>query len=334
MVRLFIYEFVSAGGLGANPPASLLREGWAMLRAIAEDFAAIPGVYVTTLIHAEHRDTIGHECRRIAAQEEPDAFRACAANADATLVIAPEFNDHLLERSHWVCSAGRRLLGSLPTAVRLAGDKLATAQHWIARGVRTPGTIVASVEPPTEFDPPWVCKPRHGAGSQATFLVRARNDWPAAFDQASADWPAGDLVVQPLVPGMACSIAFLAGPAQQGPLIAAAQRLSDDGRFQYQGGRLPLSRSLQDRAIHVARSALAGIDGLQGFVGIDLILGSADDGTEDYAIEINPRLTTSYLGLRRLCRDNLAQAWLDVVAGQHAKLHWRTETVEFDANSG
>ena len=38
------------------------------------------------------------------------------------------------------------------------------------------------------------------------------------------------------------------------------------------------------------------------------MLGDDPAGADDVVIEINPRLTTSYLGLRRLARDNLADA--------------------------
>jgi tyramine---L-glutamate ligase len=118
------------------------------------------------------------------------------------------------------------------------------------------------------------------------------------------------------------------------PLMPAEQCIADDGRFTYRGGRLPLRASLHDRAVHVAQAAIQGVSGLQGYVGVDLILGAAEDGSEDHAIEINPRLTTSYIGLRRLCRGSLAQAWLDVLGGREVMLKWRQSVVEFGAEGG
>jgi tyramine---L-glutamate ligase len=301
-----------------------------MLQAVADDFAQITGIHVTTLVDHLVAASPGHACRRVAPDEEADAFRDCASRADATLVIAPECDDVLQERSRWVLEAGGRLLGSLPVAVRLAGDKDAVHRHWQARAVRTPATVHASSSPPTAFGPPWVCKPRRGAGSQATFLVGTAADWPAVFAQAVAAWPTGELLAQPFVAGSAASVSFLLGPDQCAPLMSAAQHLSDDGRFQYRGGRVPLPPPLGDRAVCLAQSALMGIDGLQGYLGVDLVLGAPPDGSEDYAIEINPRLTTSYIGLRRLCRDNLAEAWLDVRRGATVKLGWGNGAVEFD----
>jgi predicted ATP-grasp superfamily ATP-dependent carboligase len=306
-LRLFVYEHVSAGGLGADAPESLRREGRAMLQAIAEDFALVPGVHVTTVADAP----------------ASQAFRARVVAADATLVIAPEFDGILLDRSQWVIEAGRRLLGSLPEPVRLAGDKLATHLHWHAQGVRSPRTMLAGGEPPP-FAPPWLCKPQHGAGSQEMMLVRDARAW--------AEWPGRQRIVQQYVSGVAASVAFLIGPQHCVALQPALQQLTDDGQFLYRGGRVPLPPSLCDRALRLGRAALHGIDGLQGYVGVDLVLGAADDGSEDYAIEINPRLTTSYIGLRRLCRDNLAQAWLDVLDGHDVRPEWRDGVVEFDAD--
>jgi predicted ATP-grasp superfamily ATP-dependent carboligase len=330
-VRLFVYECLSAGGLGADAPTSLRREGRAMLCAAIADFGCVPGMQVSTVLDQGFGEVRGCECRRVAVGKEPDAFRDFAAYADATLVIAPEFDDVLRQRSDWVLEVGGRLLGSCPEAISTVSDKLALFQFWQRQNVRTPATAHAIPTPPRGFGPPWVCKPRQGAGAQATFLVDDATAWPAAFATARAEWPAGDLLVQQFIPGTAASVAFLVGPGQCVPLMPATQSLSVDGRFHYLGGQtLPVP--LRDRAVRLARCAIAGIGGLQGYVGVDLVLGAAKDGSEDHAIEINPRLTTSYLGSRELCRDNLAAAWLDVLQGDSVKLAWRDGIVAFHAD--
>src|SRR5690606_21918601 len=68
-------------------------------------------------------------------------------------------------------------------------------------------------------------------------------------------------------------------------------------------------------AVALARRAVAAIDGMLGFVGVDMVL--TDDPDDDAVIEINPRLTTAYVGLRRLTKDNLA-AWLAPELGGQA----------------
>ena len=124
----------------------------------------------------------------------------------------------------------------------------------------------------------------------------------------------------------------LCGPAGNHALPACQQLLSTDGAFAYLGGRLPLPPPLDGRARKLAQAAIEALPQPRGYLGVDLILGEADDGSGDYVIEINPRLTTSYVGLRALARTNLAAAMLAVAAGQSPNLCFGDEQVEFTAD--
>lgn len=178
----------------------------------------------------------------------------------------------------------------------------------------------------------WVLKPRFGAGSTATYLIEDGARLRTALAEAEADgFSAGDLIVEPFLPGRAVSVAVIAAPAvARGPtpgkgegtgratlmpLPPATQELTADGRFRYQGGMLwggrpgPTAKRLQDLACR----AVAAVPGLAGYVGVDLLMGAA--AADDVVIEVNPRLTTSYVALRRACRGNLAAEMLRSVTG-------------------
>jgi predicted ATP-grasp superfamily ATP-dependent carboligase len=175
-----------------------------------------------------------------------------------------------------------------------------------------------------------VLKPRDGAGSQATRRIDDAAAWQRDYDVTVAEMPGRDFLVQKFQAGLACSVAFLVGRKQSIPLPPAQQVLSTDGRFQYQGGRLPLLPSQAERAVSLAARAVDGVDGLEGYIGVDLVLG--DDG-HDVAIEINPRLTTSYIGLRSLCRENLAAVWMRTLDGESdIELAWLPGSIAFSAN--
>ena len=336
-MRVFIYEETCATPrLGSSLAKSLQSEGWAMLSAALEDFARLPGLETLSLL-SDHPPSRGASLpflrsttAPIHPQEFQAAFRDLASNADGTLVIAPEFDDLLYERCRWVEKAGGRLLGPSSEAVRVAGDKLETARRLQAASVPTPPCVRIG----EHYDLGWpaVLKPRHGAGSQATFLVRDRGALADTKTQAEAAGVFGDFLLQPFVPGLACSVAFLLGPAGNLPLVPCRQDLSDDGRFHYLGGALPLPRLLSERAVRFGRRAVDAVPGLRGFVGVDLVLGEKDDGSEDWVIEINPRLTTSYIGLRALCQDNLASAMLAALqGGPLPRLKWQPGTIRFTA---
>jgi tyramine---L-glutamate ligase len=182
---------------------------------------------------------------------------------------------------------------------------------------------------------PAVCKPRFGAGSQATFLVHDWEELASCRARAEQEGWNGELLVQPYVPGLACSVAFLMGPEGNVALAPCRQHLSNDDRFHYMGGALPLPPDLAARAVVLGKRAVESLSGLRGYVGVDLVLGESSNGANDVVIELNPRLTTSYVGLRTLAEANLAQAMVHAALGRpFPSLQWRSGSVIFHPDGG
>ncbi len=300
-----------------------------MLSAILEDFQALRNVQVSTLVAPDfpHSLSVSHE--RVL-RDEREHFILLAQQADSTLVVAPEFDDLLLTRARLVEEVGGQLLGSTPEGISQTADKLALAQLWKDHQIRTPNTSLLH----KPQDERWairflaVLKPRFGAGSQLTYRLHEL-DTSQKTNIHEAQTRGMEFVVQPYVSGLASSVAFLIGPNGPVPLSPARQLISDDGNFTYLGGEIPLPQKFRQRAISLAQRAVECVSGLRGYVGVDLILGEADDGSQDFAIEINPRLTTSYIGLRQLAETNLAEAMLNVVQGANISLSWRDGVVRF-----
>jgi hypothetical protein len=215
--------------------------------------------------------------------------------------------------------------------VALAADKLALCQHLRELLIPTPECRqIQDGEMPADGSYPLVWKPRCGAGSLATFRVNDSDDWRRRQHELK-DWR-GEMLVQPFVAGSPASVAFLVGKEQQVALQPTAQILSQDGRFRYLGGRSPLSPQLGERAVRLAARAIGSLPGLHGYVGVDEVLGEAASGDQDYVIEINPRLTTSYVGLRALTENNLAAAMLQAVRDKRISVpQWKRAHAAFEA---
>ncbi len=335
-MRVFVYEFVTGGGAGQDLQLhpSLLAEGQAMAAAVIEDFAAIDSCKVVTTRDARLQPFHDPRCEVQVVQSqagEREAIERLAAEAEWTLVIAPETDGILPDRVLWAVDAGGRLLSPNLETIRLTSDKQVTCEYLRKAGVRAPqGCIVTppdlqAIRPPNGISFPAVLKPIDGCGSTETYLLSRWKDVPRIAT-------AGVMRLESFIPGMPASVAVLGGPAGHFPLPACEQQLSQDGRFGYVGGRTPIASEFSHRAQKLALAAIATLPHPCGYIGVDLILGKADDGSEDYVIEINPRLTTSYVGLRAICQSNLAGAMIDVANGRPPTLSWGRERVEFSAD--
>jgi predicted ATP-grasp superfamily ATP-dependent carboligase len=326
-MRLFVYEHLMAGGAGELTPASLLAEGCAMLTALVEDFATA-GHSVSTILDERAVwpfDLPAAVVRAGDADSRRVALARLARDADWSLMIAPEIGGQLLACCDAVLQAGGRLLGPSRRALEVCCDKHATAEQLRAADVSAPYGIALETgeSPPHGFPFPAVLKPCDGAGShQVKLLSEHPREWPLST---------GTMRLERLYAGEPTSIALLVGPHGKWTLPPCRQHLSDDGRFRYLGGSLPIEPALAERAERLARRAVAAVPGLFGYVGVDLVLGDDPDGRGDVVIEINPRLTTSYIGLRRMAEANLAAALLGVASGQTPRLAFGSSYIRFAA---
>ena len=278
-----------------------------MRRSIATDFAALAGNSTRVIVTLDARlpdDPGPWQTEPIAPGEYADRLRALARKADFTVLIAPETSGILAGLTRDLSEAGARLLGSTADAVELAGDKHRLAARLESLSIDTPPTrtIVPGAGLPSDTEYPAVLKPVDGAGSFDTFYVADAGNLPtAALAMPMA-------VLQPFIPGTPMSASFLVGPGREAWLIGVGiQRMAvRDGCFHYLGGTLPAPCP---EAVGQLKRAVEAVAGLRGFVGVDFIWNSAK--RHAMILEINPRPTTSYVGLGRLLPGGLlAHAWL------------------------
>ncbi len=300
-----------------------------MLRSLVADLSAVSGVFVDVLRDVRYRDFELPDCTLHevhSAAEEEQTLARLSSTADWSVIIAPEFCGYLHARCQTAERGGGRLLGPNSRLVALASDKHATAEHLRAHGVRVPhGIALAPGEPlPGGFEYPAVLKPRDGAGSQGI-------EW---IDRATAHRTNGAVSgrLETFCDGIPVSVAALCGPGQIVPLAPCRQLLTSDGRFVYLGGKLPIAAHLADRATQLATRAISTLEHPVGYVGVDMVLGDDPFGASDTVIEINPRLTTSYVGLRALMDGNPAAAMLAVAEGDQVELCWQSGPIQFEAS--
>jgi len=326
-MRVVMYEWCCSGGLaGPDAPAvlgddgdaePLAREGRAMFRALAADAIRDGGFEITALVDETLAVELPAAVERIIVKRGGEVTSLVAASrlADAVIVVAPETADVLASRVTAVRAAGGRAVAPGAAFIRLAADKQATIDALAAAGVPVPaGRALAAGEAwPESFQRPSVRKARASAGCDGFVVVGPADPppCPAAVPTRIEAWCAGTPV------GVSC----LVGPRDVVPVAALRQRFSTASPVAYLGADPLEGVAERARADDLARRAIEALlrrdcQPPAGWIGVDMILGSRDDGLGDRVLEVNPRLTTSFVGLAAHARSSLVRAMLDAADGR------------------
>ena len=287
-----------------------------MLEALAADASRDEAVDVTVLVAAAQALTLPGETRVhvVPPGGEIDALVAAARDADWMLIVAPETDDILRSRVAAVRSAGGRVLNASDAFIAIAADKQATANALAAAGVPVPAgrALAAGEAMPDGFHLPAVRKLRDGVGGEGFALIAAPCDagpvpMPTRLEAFATGTPVG--------------VSCICGPDGIEILPPMRQRFTAAGPLRYLGSEPLASGRAADRARALARRAVAAVahaaggDAPAGWVGVDMILGARDDGRADRVLEVNPRLTTSFVRLASASPRSLVRAMLDAAAG-------------------
>ncbi|HWG80528.1 MAG TPA: ATP-grasp domain-containing protein [Stellaceae bacterium] len=290
-MRIFAFEYVTAGGAReCAAPASLIAEGTMMLRALAGDLSRLSGVEVS--VARDPAIALGHvggDVRTIDPANPWAAWGELIADCDAVWPIAPESGGILEEVTALAERHGRAVLNSRRDALAVACSKHATTTHLARAGAAVAATALAGGPPPAGTHG-WVVKPDDGAGSVDTHFLSDR----AALARWQAKHPRANFVVQEFVPGPTLSLSTL---MQDGACWLLSCNVQDvrceGGAFVYRGGTVAGAEARRRDLEPLAARIAAALPGLWGHVGIDVVDGPAGP----VVIEINPRVTTSYVGL-------------------------------------
>lgn len=301
-MRVAVWEYFCASDCvpAESGRREIQREGQAMLLALVEDLLAVsesvdvlwdPTLDDFPLPAAQVHRPRCHDLEAVAAK--------VARKADLAVVIAPE-SDHILRDFYELVTSNDGVWrGVEPGAIAIASDKLKTHHALSDSGVATALTLPMS---DAELMPvgPAVLKPIMGAGCEDTVVVTDTKD----LDGFSV-WKETH-VLQPLVSGMPSSMAGIGHDGVWTALPVVRQIIVGDELLEYAGGLLDIKDAQVPAHLNeFVQGCADAIGAMNGWLGIDFIEKS--DGT-CVIIDVNPRLTTSYIGYRQATTCNLADA--------------------------
>ncbi len=280
-----------------NDP-ELAPEGAAMLAAISGSF-----------------ERCGYD---VVTPERPDfegEIKRLAPGCDVGLVIAP---DHLLFRYTHLLEGLTHNIGCGSMNAAVCANKQRTAGILSRNGIAVP---------PDAGEGKRVVKPIMGCGALG---VRLTEEEPGAgeFAQAYVEGEALSVsLVGSRVTGNVCE--FYSGVP---PLRLAVNRqeitVAEDGRFLYLGGETPVHPDREEEIVDLAVRAMNAL-GCQGYTGIDVVAGE-----KIYVVDVNPRPTTSLVGIAAVMEEEIADILVRASHGEAlAEVHL-SGRVRFDKDGG
>ena len=303
--KIFVCEFITGGGFcGEALPASLAREGALMRDALLRDLSELPYEITTTI---DARLMPPAHCLYLKVDAGDDIWQIWQTQieqADAVFLIAPETDGLLHYLTQIATLQGKLVLGCGLDAIVTASDKMATYLTLKLAGIATIATFNVAYWTQHEAlneQLTWLAKPNDGAGCEAT----------VCFDDAEnlMHWlihnkKQNSHIIQPYQVGTPASISCVMHQGHAQLLSCNAQIIElNQHTLSFKGVIVNAMREYWQVFELIANQIASAFPSLAGYVGIDVIVNE----DEVFVVEINPRLTTSYAGLREATGQNPAE---------------------------
>jgi hypothetical protein len=259
--------------------------------ALAPEGAAMLGVLERSFT------TCGHEVVLPGPGDFGAEIERLAPAADMGLVIAP---DRLMARYTLLLEQRTHNLGCGSMNAALCASKIRSGQILRSHGIPVPGDAPAGMH---------MVKPVNGCGTQGVRLT----DTPPGDGEFSQQYIDGDhysvSLVASRVVGDAC-LYYSGAP----PLVLALNRqfvvVGPDGTLRYEGGETPVHGEREAEITGIAKMAVSVL-GCQGYCGVDLVVAD-----RAYVVDVNPRITTSLVGIAAVMEEEIAQLLVDASHGK------------------
>ncbi len=325
-MKILVYEHVSGGGYAGQPlDLSVLSEGFGMLHTLVADMKAA-GHEVTVLLDArlsKLNPPIAADCTvPVFHPHEAEKFLVHAAEInDAVYVVAPETGQTLESLVQLLGQTGKLSLNCEAGAINKVADKTVLWENLKSHGLPAPETLHFDVnqnlaevksEIKRRLSYPVVFKPVDGVSCGGLSLVQEEAQVEGAIARIKAESAAKQFIAQEFIRGEAVSVSLLCTGTEAVAISLNKQNVklaTPESASSYEGGAVPFNHPLKKEAFVVAEKVAVAFAGLRGYVGVDLVL--AHD--EPYVVDVNPRLTTSYVGLSRAAGFNVAEAMINAV---------------------
>ena len=312
-----VCEFITGGGLSdATLPASLVKEGAAMRDALLNDLDELKQYQVITMHDTRLAPSeIAKKSLAVPPGDFEKVFKNALKQADLVWLIAPETDGKLLALTELCLAAedkenGSILLGCGYDATLIGTSKSLSFEALQAASINTlPVYAGEDLMQAEYFDAllhlnikKWIAKPEDGVGCEGIQSFDSLEDlrtWLVQEDRYL------HYFAQPFQTGIVASFSMICRDGTGWLLSCNQQHIQcGDNQFKLTGITINGMQRYWQRFETLARKVARMLPDALGYVGVDVII---DENDKIFIIDINPRLTTSYAGLRDAIGRNPAQ---------------------------
>ncbi|MFZ2726308.1 MAG: ATP-grasp domain-containing protein [Methylococcaceae bacterium] len=324
-MQLLIFEYITGGGFNRQTlPDSLLNEGQLMLSALLANLQVLNNIHSVVML--DYRVNLTSDCTIInitATDNTLDIFKQLINQSDAVWLIAPEFDNILENLSHIVTSANKILLNSPASAVAITANKWLSYLRLKQYAINTVATAILknTVHNPLKNSikntSEWIIKPIDGVGCSDTYVL---NDWQQL---KSLPLKINHTLIQPHLLGKKTSLSAVFKQGKAWLLCVNEQHFKIINNA-YQLKSISVNSIAKAKHYEQLLAQIAtAFPELWGYVGIDLI----ETDNAIFVLEINPRLTSSFVGIYQATGINVAEVVLSLLTGEAVIKATRNDSV-------
>ncbi|MCL2359749.1 ATP-grasp domain-containing protein [Candidatus Bathycorpusculum sp.] len=323
-MKILVYEHVSGGGYAEQLlPTEALAEGFAMLRCLVADLRAA-GHQVTVLLDSrlfklDPPIEATYTSQVLYINEPKKLLINLAKNNDAIYIIAPETGQTLQSYVELIEKTEKVSLNSQSIMIAKAANKIALYDGLQKNGYPIPKSFILNVTNSiTQIETaitgqltyPVIFKPVDGVGCSGISLIENATDINCGVAKIKSVSANPNFIAQEKVEGEPVSVSLLSNGKKAVALTLNRQQitLAKSADSCYNGGCIPFEHPKKQEALTLSERIVETLN-LRGYAGVDLILGER----ALFVLDVNARLTTSYVGLRQVVDFNVAQALIDAV---------------------
>ena len=329
---ILVFEYFTASG---EKDKCIISEAEALIFALLKDLSSfnvdlvINKSYENVVKDYENVNPILIDCDVI------DWLADNAADFSRAIFIAAENNNNLYNITKILEENDVKTYTSSAEACLIASDKYETYEA-LPNDVPQPRSFRFKIDPKgywkraiENLHEKWqaedpltplklIIKPLIGVDCEDIVIVEDIKD--LSYDLEKIFPPGSRIIVQEYVEGTDISVSLISDGKKAIPISLNQQFVElKNNKGTYEGGKLPYESEYEQEAFEIATKAVEAIDGLKGFVGVDLLINADEkDIYSVYLLEINSRFTTPYVGLNNIANFNIGKSIIDLIDGKIA----------------